>query len=120
MPFEQRICSARFFTFEALCHEIREFPHVATRLQNGVGRNRRARQFHDVAETEPVVQPSLVNAGPHATSNGSKVVQSLGATMNLKRWKEKASSFEHFTQPPKSFLLSHSCRLRALADEANL
>ena len=86
MILQQGVGPTCFTASVALSHEIGKFTDVPARLEDGEGGDGWAGQFHHVAQLQPVVQPPLVDARTHPTTDGSKIVEALCTTMNFKGW----------------------------------
>ena len=58
-----------------------------------------------------MVEPVLVDPGPHPTSNRSKIVQALCTAVNLVGGKKESATFQHPAESLKSSFVGHLRRL---------
>ena len=116
MAFEQRVGSARFLTLFARRHEIREFADMAACFEHSVRGNGRAREFNHVSQTEPVVQPKLVNSGSHSPTDGAEIVEATGPTVDFEGGKKKTSPLQHPAESLESAFIAQCPSLQYLAE----
>ena len=112
MILQKRIGSTRLPAGRAFGHEIRKFANVATGLKHSVRRDGWTGQFHNVSQTKPVVQPTLVDARAHSSTDRAEVIETFGPSMDFEGGQEKTSSAKHAVQPLQPFNVRHfACTL---------